>query len=603
MLLLLGSIVMLAACGPKEPANVIATEAVSAEETERVVTRVVLQTIPVTVTPNSEVPQVRYEPVVLDISFISDRLDIDPQKSIDADGIDIVENIFVSLTNYNHQTNSIEPELASSWDVSDDGRIWTFQLRQDIHWVKPTASGPNDDGLWDVESVRPVVAADVVSAVQRACLRETEAPDAFVLYLIQGCKELHETIDAQASDVRAIGARALDEFTLQFTLTKPGSQFLTLTSMPIFHPVPAELTDEFGDNWQDAESLITSGPFFVVPGSIQASKPELHRNSLWPISRRGNVDVVKIGIYSEGMYAYQLWQAKKIDVSPMPDLPAADLAEIIENSPEKAMFVPEQTVFYLGFNFDSGVFREPEVRQALSAAIDRRRFVDEIYGDWALPMRHLTPPGVLGAPPADEVGKGYDPDFARQRMADSGFRSCRLMPSFTFLVSTSDLSLRQAELIRQMWVEELGCSEDQIIIEQVQFGTLLANTRQDANRLRPAMWELGWASYYPDSHNWVGDLLHCTESENRQDRPCSEVDELILQAVGESDLAQRQSMYRQVENLFFGGDGITPLIPLYASGDYILVQTWVSFVPALFGGEQYETYTVQADLKRLEQSR
>ncbi len=594
---------MLAACSPKESSDVSVTEVVIAEGTERVVTRVVLQTVPVTVTPNSEAPAPRYEPVVLDISFVGDQLDIDPQKSADADGIDVIENIFVSLTNFNHQSNTIEPELALSWDVSEDGRIWTFKLREDVHWVRPVGSVPKDDGFWDVESVRPVVAADVVNAVQRACRRETAAPDAFVLYLIQGCKELHETVDAQASDVRAVGARALDEFTLQFTLTKPGSQFLTITTMPLFHPVPTELIEESGDTWQEAASLITSGPFFLVPGSIQAKKPELQRNPLWPISRRGNVDIVRIGMYSEGLYAYQLWQAKELDISPMPDLSPTDLTDIIESSPEKAMFVPEQTVFYLAFNFDSGIFREPEVRRALSAAVDRQRFVEEIYGEWALPMRHLTPPGVLAAPPADEIGKGYDPDFARQQMADSGFRSCRLMPSFTLLVSTSDLSLQQAELIRQMWVDELGCSEDQIIIEQVQFGTLLANTRQDANRQRPSMWELGWASYYPDSHNWVGDLLHCSESENRQDRPCSEVDQLILQAAREPDLAQRQSLYRQIENLFFGVEGIAPLIPLYAAGDYILVQTWVSFVPALFGGEQYETYTVQADLKRLEQSR
>jgi ABC-type transport system substrate-binding protein len=177
------------------------------------------------------------------------------------------------------------------------------------------------------------------------------------------------------------------------------------------------------------------------------------------------------------------------------------------------------------------------------------------------------------------------------------------MPPVTFLITSSDLSLRQAELARQMWIEELGCSEEQFIIEQVQFGTLLANTRREAGAARPDIWELGWASYYPDAHNWVGSLIHCEDSENRQNRPCTEVDDLIREAASTVDLEQRRALYRQVENLLFGDDGITPLIPLYVRGDYVLVQAWLDYRPALFGGEQYDTYVIDTVLKDLERSR
>ena len=107
------------------------------------------------------------------------------------------------------------------------------------------------------------------------------------------------------------------------------------------------------------------------------------------------------------------------------------------------------------------------MRRAFSAAIDRQRLVDEIYDNEGLPMRHLSPPGVVAAPPIDEIGVGYSPDDARHWLAQSGFGSCRLIPPFTLLVTSSDLSLRQAELIRDMWVEELGCAPEQIIIDQV----------------------------------------------------------------------------------------------------------------------------------------
>jgi ABC-type oligopeptide transport system substrate-binding subunit len=362
------------------------------------------------------------------------------------------------------------------------------------------------------------------------------------------------------------------------------------------------LVDEYSDSWlsQTTEPLWTSGPYLPVTPIDSETQTILHRNSSWPLARGGNADIVKILYFDEAMPAYQLWEAKTLDVSPMPP---SDREELLNESAQKVQLVPDQTAFYLGFNFDSGAFREPEVRRAFSAAIDRERIVEEIYGGQVLGMRHLSPPGVIAAPPLGEIGVGYSPDEARQWLADSGFHSCRLMPPITLLITTSDLSLRQAELIRDMWIEELGCVEEQIIIEQVQFGTLLANTRQDARSARPDVWELGWASYYPDAHNWVGDLLHCTDSENRQNRSCTEVDGLIRQAAGMQDPTERLLLYRQIEDIFFGGQGTFPLAPLYARGDEILVQSWLQFTPASFGGEQYDTYVIDAQTKDLERSR
>jgi ABC-type transport system substrate-binding protein len=154
-----------------------------------------------------------------------------------------------------------------------------------------------------------------------------------------------------------------------------------------------------------------------------------------------------------------------------------------------------------------------------------------------------------------------------------------------------------------MWVEELECREDQIKIEQVQFGTLLANTRANAGEMRPDLWELAWASYYPDAQNWMGDLLHCQESENRQTRPCSEVDELIRQANSTIDGAERAALYREIEHAFFGENGIMPIVPLYIRGESVLMQGWLSFTPALFGGEQYDTYVINETEKELQRSR
>lgn len=574
---------------------VIVTEVVSIEGQEQVVTRIIREEITVEPIPDV-VSRDEGSFVTLDISFIlSDPPNIDPQTSDSDEGITLIENLFVGLTRYNHVQNRVEPMLAKSWEVSGNGRQWTFHLRDDIYWVKPTEERLN--GFVQVKPIAPVVADDVVYAIQRACAKGTNTPDAVTLFIIEGCEQAYSLADPTGTDLSRIEIRAIDDVTVQFTLTKPASQFLTITSLWMMRPVPRFLVEEFKDEWTLPENLLTSGPFLPI-----SARYSLQRNPIWPISRSEgkNVDFVNILYLTDPTNAVQLWDAKNLDVINLPDLPDNELrARLIE----KADLVPEQTLFYFSYNFESGVFREPAVRRAFSAAIDREVLVQELYDGEALEMRHLVPPGVVGAMPVGEVGMGYDPDYARLQLQSSGFGSCRLMPQIRLLVTTSDQSLRQAEIIRDMWIDELGCTEEQIVIDQAQFGTLLANTRKDAGPNRPDMWELGWASYYPDAHNWFGDLLHCVDSENRQNRDCSEADNLIRQASFETDDAERLKLYQQIESLFFSREGSVPLIPLYVSGNYVVVQGWVKYVPASFGGEQFDTYEIDAVLKKLQQSR
>ena len=600
---IISAILLFSACQNSEQVPpIVVTEVFNIAGEEIVVTRILEPTPTSTVIPTA--PSNDQKPVVLDIGFTRDTIpNIDPQVTNESDGIDLIENLFVGLTRYNHVTNAVEPMLARAWEVSGNGRSWTFQLRNDIFWVQP--SQEIIDGYVIAEPIRPVVASDIVFAVQRACAKETNTPDAFILFLIDGCEQVHQVTGATPADLENIGVRALNDTTLQITLTKPASHFLTITSMWLMRPLPKELfVDEDGEevtDWQTAVQegtipLLTSGPFMPLNSNFTV----LQRSTLWPIPFQGNIEIVNFNYLNDDNTALALWQAKSLDIIDATNL---DLTAVPASTLQQAQLIGQQTLLYLDFNFESGIFREPTVRRALNAAIDREALVEEVYGGEALPMRHLIPPGVVGSLQIDEVGKGYSPDYARIQMAQSGFGSCRLMPDMRFMVSSSDLSLLQAELIIQMWVEELGCNEDQFLIEQVQFGTLLANTRSEAGAARPDIWELAWASYYPDAHNWAGDLVHCQESENRENRPCSEVDDLIRQAAQTTDIGEREVLYRQIEGILFGDDGIVPLAPLYLRGEIALIQNWLTYPPALFGGAQYDSYELEIDRKELERSR
>ncbi len=557
-----------------------------------IITQIVRQTRVVTPTPT---PAENQLPVELDVGYIGTFPVIDPQLTASQNGVNLVENLFVGLTNFNHKTNSVEPEFAKSWTVNDNGTVWTFNLRDDIFWL-----GLPQTGSQNPQIIRPVTADDVVTAVHRVCQSDTKAPDAFVLFLISGCQQVYELEEVNEADLAAIGVKALDDTTLEFTLNKPAGYFLTITTLPLFYPVPAEHIEEYGEEWTMPDNLITSGPYQLTSGNLSETRTVLQKNPGWPLPKGGNASIVNIYFFQEETSVVDLWQSKNLDVAP---LPTDFVQDFLEASPTKARLVTGQTVFYLGFNYESGLFQDPKIRRAFSAAIDRQALAEALYESRAYEMRHLAPPGVVGAPEIDKVGMGFEPDLARLLLVESGFASCQLMPEFHFMVSSLDLSLLQAELIRDMWVKELDCSEEQIIIDQVQFGTLLANTRAEAGTARPDIWELGWSSFYPDQHNWLTELLHCTESENRAKRSCNNIDELLRQASQSTNPDERIALYRRIENQFFSDTGETPMAPLYVRGRYLMEHNWVNYVPAHFGGEQYDTYVIDATLKKLERSR
>lgn len=580
---------------------------------QAIATRIVEQISFATSTPDPLATPARVEPLaILDISFTGRLPDLDPGLAERQSQLDLSQNLFVGLTNFNPETNTIEPELASTWAVSADGRTWTFDLRDDIYWVRPRSPRPGSKDLWSATHLRPVTAEDVVYAVQRYCNRQVGSTMAFSLFLIEGCEAVYSTLNPTEADLSAIGVKAVNPTLLEVRLTKPAGYFLTLTSMPFFQPVPKDLVEEMGNEWLDPagefstgwqtpKNLVTSGPFLPVSTQITPKFVVLHRNPSWPagLDKPGNVDVININFLDEDADAFKMWQDRLLDIAP---LPSAEREAFLQRTGAKVYTIPDQVLFYLGFNFNSGVFHEVEVRRAFSAAINRQELVTELYDGRGLIMRHATVPGIVAAIPVDELGVGYSPDFARQQMAASSFRSCRLMPEITFLVSSADLSLRQAEMLRDMWIKELACLKENIHIKQVQFGELLVNTQPDADT-RPDMWELAWAPTFPDANNVITDMLHCRTSENRQNRECSDADSLLSRAGSTVDATERAGLYRQAESIFFNEAGSFPIVPLYIRAREIVVHDWIQFTPVAFGGQQWDRIMLDVNLKELERSR
>jgi oligopeptide transport system substrate-binding protein len=509
------------------------------------------------------------------------------------------------VTNYDLETAEVVPEAATQWTVSDDGLFYTFKLRTDIPWVYHNPlTGETRQDTDNEGRPRFVTADDFLYGIKRACDPNVVSPlDSVVASLIKGCFEVLNYGDQRKVPqelIDAIGVSAPADDRLVIELTSPASHFLSMTSMWTVTAVPQWVIAQHGEDWFEAGNIVTSGRYLLHEW-VHGLRHTLRRNPFMPADMQGggNIERFSIGVVPDLNTGYALWLDNKVEMAPIPN---AELQAHLVQFPNETDQIPDLAVFYISFRMDKPPFDDVLVRRAFSAAFDRETFVAQVRPGW--PMKHFAPPGIFGAPPIDRVGIGYDPEYAREQLAEAGYPDCEKFPQVTLLGSTGQSALNWLEYAQAQWQENLDCSGDLIQIEQRTFDELLAATAGDTpTDEAPHMWTLGWVSKYADENNWVGDALWCENADNRQRRTCSAIDELIVEARQESDPQRRVELYWQIENRFFGYEGEMPLFPIWVRTRFTARHSWLERTPTPFGGQQWYTWTIDWTAKQVAQGR
>lgn len=535
------------------------------------------------------------EPITLYSTDSSQISTLDPQLASDTVSINAIENLFLGLTDTDPlQAGAIRPEIATEWTVSDDGLTWTFTLRDDIPWVKwdPVAD--------EATVLRNITAADVEYGMKRACDPRLNAYYGNILAgVLLGCDEVISTPvdDFTEADFDKVAVTALDDTTVQVTLKFAAGYFQSMTPMWMMRPVPQEVIDEFGDNWTEPGNIVTSGAF-VMDEWVRGVRRVYYANPFFPADMRGpgNLERIITTVVEDQGTRFALYQDDQVDVGPVP---SAELQSILEDPAyaDQLIQISDLAVFYLAFAHDKAPFDNVNARRAFNAALDRGAFIQQAQQGRGLPMIHFTPPGMFGAPPINEVGVGFDPEYAAAQMAEAGYPNCEGFPNLEIVTYTG--AGTWAEFMAAGAETHLGCDPNIFTIEQQEFSVLLetvdpANPAED----RPNMWSLGWGPDYGDANNWVGDVVHCEFSENSFKRPCTETDDLIELAAQESDPDARIELYYRIEEQLFGPEGEVPFIPIYLRVDYSLVKPWYTApfeTDGLFGGAHWDWRTIDQE--------
>jgi oligopeptide transport system substrate-binding protein len=567
-------------------------EVVKTVEVEKPVEKVVTQVVEVT-------PEAPPAPKVLRTSFLSgDVPTLDSAVAEDTSSIQIVQEAFGGLTHPNEVTNETEPGMATSWDISEDGTVYTFHLRDDVPWVK--YDGEQVVKVQDCDgNDRMVTAQDFVYGTLRTLAPETASPYAYVLsFVLKGAEDYNT---GAVTDTNTVGIKAIDDKTLELTFKAPAAYNAAISGMWTGYAQPKwiiegdDCTEARGQRWTEPGFIQTYGPF-TVKEWIHDSTITIMKNPFWPGTDYipvPKLDEVEFSML-DGTAQEAEYEAGNLDN--VQDVPLADLDRIrADPTLSKELSVsPQLCTYYYGFNTKAPVVDDVRVRRALSMAVDRQSLIDNVTKGGQIPAQWFARPGLAGAPTLDQypdLGIKYDVEAAKAELdsyiKDQGLTGPEAL-DLTLMFNTSSGHQAIAEAIQQMWKQNLGL--DVKVVNQ-EWKVYLVTTKDP--EATPQIFRMGWCLDYPDANNFDKDVAAFGGSQNPREGggfnwEDNAYEALVNQAALELDPAKRTELYAQAEDILVNKDAV--MIPIYWYTNLDMTKPYVTRTFSSSGHETYEKW-------------
>ena len=421
------------------------------------------------------------------------------------------KRVFSGLVSFDTQLN-LTPDLAESWDVSDDGTTYTFHIRDNANF---------HDG-------RAVTAQDFVYSLERAASPEL-ASDTALTYLgdIVGIADF-----ASGATDQIAGIKALDEQTLQITIDAPKPYFLLKLTYPTAFVLDKENV-ESGDDWYRHPN--GTGPYRLTEWtSFERIVYEANQDFYLGAP---SIPYVVVNLYSGN--SQSLYETGDVDIAGVYSIERfTDPTEPLHNELRTGVSL---CTGYVVFDLTQPPFDDANVRKAFSMAFNRQQYIDVVLDGHALPAHGIYPPGLPGFNIALQ-GLPYDPEQARELLKQSKYGTNLPPITFTNGGIGSYISADIAALA-DMWKKNLGVTitvenlEPNYYLDQLyagNHGQLLSG---------------GWCADYPDPENFADVLFYSRSNQNSGGYSNPELDTLLEAARIEQDVTKRIAMYQQAEQM------------------------------------------------------
>jgi oligopeptide transport system substrate-binding protein len=460
---------------------------------------------------------------------------LDPQIATGVPEHHIITAVMEGLVLKDRKTLEPIPGIAEPWTISDDGTIYTFKLRKNAKWS-------NGD---------PHIAQDYVWSWWRAMQPALGNLYVYMLFPIKNAKKYYE---GEIKDFSDVGVKALDNHTLEVTLTNATPYFLQLLDHYSTFPVHQATIEKFGTadqrgtRWTYEGNLVGNGAFTLADWKINR-RIVVEKNPLYWNAK--NVRLHKIIFYpTENVTTEErMFRAGQLHVTN--DIPADKISVYQTKSDSSLRLAPYLGVYFYRININQPHLADKRVRRALAMSIDRDQLTKNIVKAGETPAYAITPPGTIGYQPPRQFN--FDPEAARQLLAEAGYLNGEGFPTTEILYNTNEAHRKIAVAIQQMWKEHLNID---IQLLNQEWKVYLASESAGQYQISRA----GWIGDYVDPNNFL-DLFLCGGGNNRTGWCNEEFDRLILEVAPKAKThEERLAIFTQAENILLGD---MPMLPIY----------------------------------------
>ncbi len=485
-----------------------------------------------------------------------DPRSLDPALSTDVPTGRAVAYVFDGLTRFTERAE-LAPNLATTWEVSPDGLIYTFHLKSGVRF---------HDGT-------PFTAADVKHSFERVLDPATPGGRGWPLYPIKGAK------DYAAGKLKSIsGVEVPNDTTVLFTLAEPFAIFPKMLAMPATGIVPHRTPPDFG------EHPVGTGPWRFVEWRHDdylrfARNADYHGGA--PLA-----DSLEARIIPEMSTAEAEFEAGNVDVLWVPEQATPAWEENEETRP-LLQSAPSLRLIYAAMNTTHGPLRDVRVRRAINYAIDTRVILRRLMGGRGTVAAGVIPPSLAGFD-STRAPYPYDPAKARALLAEAGYPNGVDVELWS---SQSEQFPRIAQTIQAY------LARANIRVKLVQRDA--SSMREAARKGNTDIALKDWYADYPDAENFLYPLLHSANAGvggNVSFYHNATFDSVVSASRREQDPAKRAALYRQADSIAFED---APMIFLFFYKEVDAVQPWIKgyVVPSIFNGQRWTTVSIKHEAK------
>lgn len=470
--------------------------------------------------------------------------ELDPQLSTGSPESNISISLFEGLVNLDSKTLSPIPGVALTWDIADNGMMYTFKLRENAKWS-------NGDKL---------TAHDFVYSWKRALMPNFGSEWAYMKFDIHNAEEFYK---GEITDFSEVGVKALDDYTLQIKLNSSTPYFLQLLSHGSYYPVHQGTIEKFAaidqpvSNWTRPENFVGNGPFVLSEWKINDVIRVSKNNQYWDAS---NVALNGIHFFpiEDQQSEVRAFRSGQVHLTSTPTMAIEKIGYYRENDPDVLRIVQAYSSYYYEFNTTKKPFDDPRVRKALAMTIDRESLVANVSKGGQRPSFTLVPPNEEGYVPKPNFA--YDIERAKELLAEAGYPNGEGFPFVELLYNTQDDHRKVALAIQQMWKETLNIHVELKNQEWKVYLNTMSNLEHYIARR-------GWIADYVDPSNFF-EVFLSTSGNNNSGWKNAEYDELMQKIKDESNREARFALFDEANSLLAEE---MPILPIYYYSDINLV--------------------------------